>query len=104
MSIEAIREIQDVEKSMDGSRGEARAKAQKIIADAEGQGRELLQRRQEAAAAREAEEMRDAGEQAQKRREEILAAAGEECRRLEAAAAEHMAAAVKSIVERGVES
>ena len=104
MAIEAIREIQSVEESMDSSRAEARLKAQQIVAEAEEQGRALLQRRKEEAAAREAETIKAAEEQAQKRREEILAAAEEDCRTLKALAGSRMAEAVKGIVERVVKS
>ena len=47
MSLKAIREIQNVEETMDQQRSEARAKAQRLIAEAEREGRELLKRGRE---------------------------------------------------------
>jgi len=104
MSLEAIREIQRVEEAMDASRAEARAQAQKILSDAEREGRALLEQGKEDAAKKAAAEMTAAEGKAAKRREEILAAAGEDCASLSAGADAFMAQAVKMIVERVVES
>lgn len=103
MSLEAIREIQRVEEAMESSRAQARAQAQKILSDAERDGRELLAQGSETAAKTAAAEMAAAEEKAAKRRQEILAAAGEDCKILSDNADAFMATAVKMIVERVVE-
>ena len=104
MSLEAIREIQSVEETMDAARAEARAKAQRVVAEAEREGRALLENGKTQAAAESARMMGEAEQQAEKRRQEILAAAGEDCRSLAAAADDNMAKAVEMIVRRVVES
>ena len=104
MSLEAIREIQSVEEKMETSRAQARAQAQKIISDAEREGRALLEQGRAEAAKKAAAVMTAAEERAAKRREEILAAAEEDCKILSAGADAFMAQAVKMIVERVVES
>lgn len=104
MSLEAIREIQSVEETMDAARAEARAKAQRVVAEAEREGRALLENGKTQAAAESARMMGEAEQQAEKRRQEILAAAGEDCRSLAAAADANMAKAVEMIVRRVVES
>ena len=102
--MEAIREIQSVEETMDAARAEARAKAQRVVAEAEREGRALLENGKTQAAAESARMMGEAEQQAEKRRQEILAAAGEDCRSLAAAADANMAKAVEMIVRRVVES
>lgn len=104
MSLEAIREIQRVEEAMEASRAQARAQAQKLIADAEREGRALLEQGREAAAGKAAAAMSAAEEKAAKRRAEILAAAADDCETISAGADAFMARAVKMIVERVVES
>ena len=92
MSLKAIREIQSVEETMDQQRSEARAKAQRLIADAEREGRELLKKGREDSAKKTAEVMRASEERAETRRAEILAAEAK------------LAQAVQMIVGRVVES
>ena len=104
MSLKAIREIQSAEESMDQARAEARAKAQRLLADAEREGRELLKRGREASAGKTAEVMRASEERAAARRREILSAAEQECRTLAADAEAKLAQAVQMIVGRVVES
>jgi len=103
MSLEAIREIQRVEESMDQARAQARAQAQKIVADARQQGLALLQQGKAEAAAELAEAMKGAEQSAKKRREEILAAAKQDGKDLAAYAENNMAQAVEMIIERVVE-
>ena len=43
MSLEAITKIRDVEEGMDQARAQARAQAQRLLADAERAGRDLLE-------------------------------------------------------------
>ena len=73
MSLEAITKIRAVEEAMEKSKADARAQAQKMVADAERDGRALLQQGKEAAAKAAAEAMGRAEQAAAGRREEILA-------------------------------
>ena len=50
MSLEAITEIREVEERMERAKTEARAQAQKLVADAERDGKALLQQGRDAAA------------------------------------------------------
>ena len=104
MSLEAIREIQSVEEAMEASRAQARTQAQKIVSDAEREGRALLEQGREASAKEAAAAMKAAEDRAAKRRAEILASAEDDCKTLSASADAFMAQAVKMIVERLVES
>ena len=76
MSMESINTIRGVEESMDQARLEAKASAQKLLAEAEREGRALLENGKTQAAAESARMMGEAEQQAEKRRQEILAAAG----------------------------
>ena len=104
MSLKAIREIQNVEETADQRRAEARAKAQRLIADAEREGRELLKRGREDSAKKTAEVMRASEERAEARRSEILSAAEKDCAALRSGAEAKLSAAVQMIVGRVVES
>ncbi len=104
MSLEAIARIQEVESGMEQSKADARARAQKLTADAEREGRALLQQGREKAAAEVADAMRQAEEAAAKRREEILARAAADCEALRAEAGARMDKAVEAILERVVAS
>ena len=104
MSLEAITKIRAVEDAMEKSKADARAQAQKMVADAERDGRALLQQGKEAAAKAAAEAMGRAEQAAAGRREEILAKAAEDCRALKAEAAARMDKATQAILGRVVES
>ena len=104
MSLEAITKIREGEEDMEQAKAEARAQVQKMIADAEREGRALLQRGREASAAASAAAMRQAEEEAAKRREEILAQAAKDCEALKAGAGSRMDKATQAILERVVES
>lgn len=104
MSLEAITKIRAVEDGMEQSKTEAKAQAQKLIADAEREGRALLQQGREAAAQAAAETMRQAEADAAKRREEILEQAAKDCEALKADAGARMDKATQAILGRVVES
>lgn len=104
MSLEAITKIRAVEDGMDQARADARAQAQKLAADAEREGRELLRKGREASAAEAAQAMRQAEEQAGRRREEILAQAERDCAALKKDAGARMDQAAKAILGRVVDS
>ena len=90
MSLEAITKIREVESSMEQSKAEARSQVQKLAADAEREGRALLEQgRKEAAAGR---------------RKEILAQAEKDCEKLKADARKRMDKATQAILGRVVES
>lgn len=89
---------------MDQQRSEARAKAQRLIADAEREGRELLKKGREDSAKKTAEVMKASEERAEARRAEILSAAEKDCAALKAGAEAKLAQAVQMIVGRVVES
>ena len=91
MSLEAITRIRAVEDGVEQSQAQAKAQGQKLIADAQREGRENRRT------------MAQAEETAAKRREEILAQAAEDCRALKAQAAARAEQAVRRIVERVVE-
>ena len=57
MSLEAITRIRSVEEGMDQAKADARAQAQKLAAEAEREGRALLQQGREQAAKAAAAEM-----------------------------------------------
>lgn len=104
MSLEAITKIREVEDNMEQSKAEAKAQAQKLLAEAEREGRVLLQQGRESSAEKAAAAMRQAEEQDRVRREEILAQAAKDCGRLKAEAGERMDQAAQAILERVVES
>ena len=103
MSQAAIQTIRGVEDAMDRQRAEAKAKAQKILADAEKEGRALLEQERAAAAAKTAEVMEAAGRQAEKRRAQILADTNRECRSITTDAQDRLSEAAGMIVRRVVE-
>ena len=104
MSLEAITEIREVEERMERAKAEARAQAQKMVADAERDGKALLQQGGAAAGKAEAEALRKAEEAAAGRREAILAGAAKDCQALKDAAFVRMDQAAQAILERVVES
>ena len=92
MSLEAISKIRSVEESMDQARADARARAQKLAAEAERDGRALLQKGKDAAAKAAAA----------KRRDEILAQAAKDCGALKKQAGSRMDKATQAILGRVV--
>lgn len=104
MSLEAITEIREVEERLERAKTEARAQAQKLVADAERDGKALLQQGRDAAAAAAADALRKAEEAAAQRREVILAEAAKDCQTLRDAAHGRMDKAAQAILERVVES
>lgn len=104
MSLEAITKIRAVEENMDQARTNAKAQAQKLVNDAEREGRALLQQGREKAAAAAADAMRKAEEAAAVKRQEILAQADKDCDALRAEAAKRMDKATQAILGRVVES
>lgn len=104
MSLTAIHTIRDVEEAMDQARLEARSKAQKLVADAQKEGKALLERSRADAAEKTAEVMEAAQRKGEKHRGEILGDTAKECRQLAADADTRMAAAANMIVRRVVES
>lgn len=103
MSLEAITQIRKIEEGMEQEKSDARARAQKLAADAEREGRELLKAAAEKARAENTAAMERAQEQAAKRREVILAKATEDCAALKASAGKRMDKAVEAILGRVVE-
>ena len=87
---------------MEQARTDARAKAQKIIADAEREGRALLEKGRTDSAGAAAAAMKAAGESAAKRREEILAQAAKDCEKLKADASKRMDKAAQIILRKAV--
>ena len=104
MSLEAITKIRAVEDSMEQSKADAKARAQKLAAEAEREGRALLQKGREESAKSAAAEMKKAEEEAAKRREEILAQAAKDCGKLKADAGTRMDKAAQAILGRVVDS
>ena len=104
MSQEAINNIRAVEEGKEQAKADARAQAQKMLADAERDGRALLLKGREEAAEAAAEAMRKAQEEAAVLREKILAQAAEECKTLKADAGARMDKATQAILGRVVES
>ena len=104
MSLDAIKEIRGAEGTADQTRADAKAKAQKILADAERAGKERISGQQAQAAAEAAEAMRRVEAEAQTRTAAILAQAKAEADALRARAEANMAQAAKAITERVVES
>ena len=102
MSLEAITKIRSVEENMDQARADAKARAQKLAAEAEREGRALLQQGRERAAKAAAAEMEKAEAAAAKRREEILAQADKDCEALKKEAGSHMGKATQAILGRVV--
>jgi len=104
MSLEAISKIRAVEEGMERSKADARAQAQKLIADAEREGRSLLQQGREKSAAAAAAAMSQAEDQAKQRRKEIMAQAEKDCEKLKTDARTRMDKAAQAILGRVVES
>lgn len=103
MSLEAITQIRKIEEGMEREKSDARAKVQKLTADADREGRELLKAGAEKARSENAAAMERVQAQAAKRREEILAKAAADCSALKAAAGKRMDKAVEAILGRVVE-
>lgn len=104
MSLEAINKIRDVEGAMDQAKADAKAQAQKLLADAEREGRTLLEKGRQDSTAKAAEVMKAAEAKAGEKRTAVLEATKQECAKLTADADARMAQAAKMIVERVVES
>lgn len=104
MSLEAIAKIRAAEESTEQSKADARSQAQRLAADAEREGRALLQQGREKAAAAAADAMRRAEEQAAVLRDQILAQAEKDCNQLRADASARMDKAAQAILGRVVES
>ena len=104
MSLEAITKIRAVEDGVEQSKADAKAQAAKLVADAEREGRALLNAGREKAAAASAEALKEADGRAAKRREEILAQSAKDCQKLKADAGARMDKAVQAILGRVVES
>lgn len=104
MSLEAITKIREVEDSMEQAKADARAKGQKLVADAEREGRVLLQQGKDKAARAAAAAMKEAEEAAAVRRQELLAQAAKDCDHLKAGAEKRMDEATRAILGRVVES
>ena len=104
MSLEAITKIRTVEDGAEQSKADAKAQAAKLVADAEREGRSLLQKGRELSAGVSAKALQEAEEKAAKRRDEILAQSGKDCQKLKAGAAARMDKAVQAILGRVVET
>lgn len=104
MSLEAITKIRAVEEGMEQSKAEARSQVQRMIAEADRDGRAALERGRIAAGEAAAAAMSRAEAEAAKRREEILCKAAEDCAALKAEAAKRMDTATQAILGRVVES
>lgn len=104
MSLEAMNRIRAVEEEMEQAKAEARAKAERIVAYAERNGRALLQQGQEASAEFAAAVTAHVDEKAAKRREEILIQTAQDCKTLRFEAAARMDKATQAILRRVVES
>ena len=89
MSLEAIAKIRAAEESTEQSKAEAKAQAQRLAADAEREGRALLEQGKEKAAAL---------------RDQILDQAEKDCKKLKADASARMDKAAQAILGRVVES
>lgn len=103
MSLEAITKIRGLEDEMEQARAQARAEAQKLLADAERSGQSLLEQGRRISAEKTAGVMKAAEERGALRRQEILAQADEDCAALSRLAETNMAQAVQMIVERVVD-
>ena len=104
MSLEAIKAIRGVEGSADQAGADARAKAAKMIADAEREGKELLAQEKARSAEKTAEVMKRAEAEAEGRRKAILTQAEAEAQALRSQARSKLAQAAKTITGRVVES
>ena len=104
MSLEAIAKIRAAEESTEQSKAAAKAQAQRLAADAEREGRALLEQGKEKAAAAAAAAMRQAEEQAAALRDQILDQAEKDCKKLKADASARMDKAAQAILGRVVES
>ena len=79
-----------MEDGVEQSQVQARAQGQKLIADAQREGREALEQSRRETAGENRRTMAQAEETAAKRREEILAQAAEDCRALKALSLIHI--------------
>ena len=102
MSLEAITKIRSVEENMDQAKADAKARAQKLAAEAEREGRALLQKGREQSAKTAAAEMIKAEEEAANRRDDILRQAEKDCEALKKQAGSRMDKAAQAILGRVV--
>lgn len=103
MYLETIRQISQVEDAMDKAKADAKADAQKRLADAQKAGQALLTRAQQEADAENAALLRQAEENAGARRDDILQTAQKDCDALKLRADGQMNEAVATIVRKVVE-
>jgi V/A-type H+-transporting ATPase subunit G/H len=103
VSLEAITKIRAVEEDMERSKADAKAQAQKLIADADREGRSLLQQGREKASAAAAAAMKKAEEEAAGLRDKILAQSAKDCEKLKSDARARMDKAAQAIIGRVVE-
>lgn len=88
---------------MERSKTDAKAQAQKLIADADREGRSLLQQGREKASAAAAAAMKKAEEEAAGLRDKILAQSAKDCEKLKSDARARMDKAAQAIIGRVVE-
>ncbi len=99
---ESIRLIQETETQMDEEKLAARAKAQRLAAEAEKEAAAILAAAEETLRQERQELLCEAERRAAERREDILALAEGRCRELKAQAAEKQMQAVERILAKGV--
>lgn len=102
MSLEAIKTIAEVEEKAEKIRADASVDAKKIIASAEENGRQYVERSKAEADAEVKRLYAKADERGQAAAAEILAQAKEECKKIEAEAVSKLDRAVDMIVRKVV--
>ena len=102
MSLEAIREVTEVEKQMLERKSAAEAEARQIISDAESRGNQLLQQVREKAAEEGGTCLKEAESRAEAKAAEIQKLILEESNELRGAAEKHLDEAAEFIVGRVV--
>lgn len=102
MSLEAIKQVTQAEEETQGKLTEARAAAKRLVAEAERQGRALVETARTEAEERAKSLMKDAEERAQVRTSEVMRETEQSCAQLRQASEQRLDAAADLIVRRVV--
>ena len=104
MYVEKVKELRALEDEMEALKAAERAQAQQVLAQAQTQGKALLEKARADARDYEKQRLSMAEGAAQEKRSEVMLSVEKECEAIRQQAGTHMAEAAAAIVRRVVES
>ena len=104
MALEAIKQVTQAEQEVQRYKEEAAAAARQVVADAERDGRQLLEDSRRQAQAEAKQQLARAEEEAAGHTRAVLEQAGQDCDRLRQAARQRLDRAAELIMERVVKN